>query len=32
MTHVALWEVDHQGESATCGAHVTHDEYRGQRV
>jgi quercetin dioxygenase-like cupin family protein len=32
MTHVALWEVDDQGESATWGAHVTDDEYHGQRV
>jgi quercetin dioxygenase-like cupin family protein len=32
MTHLALWEVDDQGASATWGAHVTDAEYRGQRV
>ncbi|MBI2755337.1 MAG: cupin domain-containing protein [Chloroflexi bacterium] len=32
MTHIALWEVDDQGQSATWGAHVTDDEYGGQRT
>jgi hypothetical protein len=30
MTHVAMWEVDDNGESAAWGAHVTDEEYRGQ--
>ena len=32
MTHIAMWEVDDDGNSATWGAHVTDAEYRGQRV
>ena len=30
MTHVAMWEVDDQGTSATWGDHVSDEEYRGQ--
>ncbi len=29
MTHLAMWEVDDQANSATWGAQVTDDEYRG---
>src|ERR671934_95918 len=27
MTHIAMWEVDDQGNSASRGAHVTDEEY-----
>ena len=27
MTHVAMWEVDDQGNSATWGAQVSDEEY-----
>ena len=27
MTHIAMWEVDDDGTSATWGAHVTDEEY-----
>jgi quercetin dioxygenase-like cupin family protein len=30
MTHIAMWEVDDRGNSATWGALVTDEEYRGQ--
>ncbi len=30
MTHLAMWEVDDDGNSATWGAHVTDAEYRGE--
>ena len=30
MTHLAMWEVDDQGNSATWGDHVSNQEYRGQ--
>jgi quercetin dioxygenase-like cupin family protein len=30
MTHIAMWEVDDHGTSATWGDHVSDDEYRGQ--
>jgi quercetin dioxygenase-like cupin family protein len=28
MTHLAMLEVDDEGNSATCGEHVTDDDYR----
>ena len=28
MTHIAMWEVDEQGNSATWGEHVSEAEYR----
>jgi quercetin dioxygenase-like cupin family protein len=30
MTHIAMWEVDELGNSASWGEHVSDDEYRGQ--
>jgi quercetin dioxygenase-like cupin family protein len=30
MTHLAMWEVDEAGSSATWGEHVTDDEYTGR--
>jgi len=27
MTHIAMWEVDDQDNSATWGAHVSDEEY-----
>ena len=29
MSHLAMWEVDDEGSSATWGALVTDQEYRG---
>ena len=28
--HIAMWEVDELGNSASCGEHVSDDEYHGQ--
>ena len=30
MTHIAMWEVDEQGNSATWGEHVSEAEYRAR--
>jgi quercetin dioxygenase-like cupin family protein len=30
MTHLAMYEIDDQGNSATWGEHVTDEEYRQQ--
>ena len=30
MTHIAMWEVDEQGNSATWGEHVSDAEYRAR--
>jgi quercetin dioxygenase-like cupin family protein len=30
MTHIAMWEVDELGTSASWGEHVSDDEYHGQ--
>jgi hypothetical protein len=27
MTHIAMVEIDNEGNPATCGEHVTDDEY-----
>jgi len=32
MTHLAMQQVDDAGNAATWGAHVSDDEYRGQRA